>query len=166
MPTRQPHLTNPLFKKAWSCTIIPSLFLIFQSPLRGRQLKFNHLPFFSKKGASELWSAIYLFYVSLKCISKINLSNVLKVAILSGTVDGMWCFIYYHLDVNKGCWGETCNHNFQPLKLIKQDFSNFFVVTFPSDISDMFYRGCYWFYQNLTKKTKSYILLLARLSCF
>ena len=45
------------------------------------------------------------------------------------TVDGMCCFIYYHLDVNKGCRGKICIHNFQPLKLIKQDFSIFFVAT-------------------------------------
>ena len=99
-----------------------------------RQLKFIHPrpPFFSKNGGSELWSAIYLFL----CFFKVYFQNQSKQCVKGSyiirywsTVDGMWCFIYYHLDVNKGYWGEICNHNFQPLKLIKQDFSNFFVVT-------------------------------------
>ena len=98
-----------------------------------RQLKFIHQPpLFSKKG--RFWTMISC--ISFLCIFKVYLQNQSKQCVKGSyiirywsTVDGMWCFIYYHLDVNKGYWGEICNHNFQPLKLIKQDFSNFFVVT-------------------------------------
>ena len=44
---------------------------------------------------------------------------------------GCGVLIYYHLDVNKRCWEEIFNHNFQPLKLIKQDFSNLICGNFP-----------------------------------
>ena len=127
MPSPHPH---PLFKKTCLCTILSPPFLIFQSSpsLRGRQLKFIHPPIFLKKGG--FWTMIS--YISFLCIFKLYLQNQSKQCVKGSyiirywsTVDGMWRFIYYHLDVNKGCWEETCNHNFQPLKLIKQDFSNF-----------------------------------------
>ena len=96
-----------------------------------RQLKFIHQPpLFSKKG--RFWTMISC--ISFLCIFKVYLQNQSKQCVKGSyiirywsTVDGMCCFIYYHLDINKG---------FQPLKLIKQDWSNFFVVTFPSDISE------------------------------
>ena len=85
-----------------------------------------------KKGGGEggFWTMIS--YISFLCIFKLYIQNQSKQCVKGSyiirywsTVDGMWRFIYYHLDVNKGCWEEKCNHNFQPLKLIKQDFSNF-----------------------------------------
>ena len=85
------------------------------------------------------------------------------------TVDGMLCFIYYHLDFKKGCWREICNYNFQPLKLlwtIKNHFSTFFVVAISSDISDIFYSGYYWFYENLTSRTKSCFFAVSSIKLF
>ena len=129
MPTPHPHLPSPLFKMTCFGPYFHPIFKFF-SPWR--QLKFIHAPFFFNKGV--FWTMIS--YVSFLCIFKVYLQNQLKQCVKGSyiirywsTVDGMWCFIYYHLDVNKGYWGEICNHNFQPLKLIKQDFSNFFVVT-------------------------------------
>ena len=151
MPAPHHHLLNPLLKKTCLCTILPPTFKIFQSPPPRKEIIHPPPPAlpFQKNECSELWSAIYL---SL-CIFKVYLQNQSKQCakgsyIISywSTVDEMWCFIYYHLDVSRGFWGETCNHNFQPLKLIKQDLSTFFVVTFSSDIFDMLYRGYYWFY--------------------
>ena len=68
---------------------------------------------------------LYTFFdVSSKCISKISqiLSNVLWYW---GAVDAMWCFIYYHSDLNKRCWRETCKHSFRPLKLFSAKLNRF-----------------------------------------
>ena len=47
------------------------------------------------------------------------------------TVDGMWCYTYYHLDFNKGCWRETCNHVFRPLKLFPTWLSRISIISSP-----------------------------------
>ena len=79
----------------------------------------EHLTYFC---IYQLWQINYLFL----CIFKVHLQNqsnskqYVKGSYMVrywSTVDGMWCYIYYHLDFNKRCWRETWNHIFQPLKL-------------------------------------------------
>ena len=72
---------------------------------------------------------LFIFKVYLQ-----NQSNIKQYVIGNymvrywSTVDGMWCYTYYHLGVNKECCRETRNHIFQSLKLFHAWLSRISII--------------------------------------
>ena len=71
--------------------------------------------------------------LSFLCIFKVHLQNQSNsgnyMTRYWSTVDGMWCYIYYHLDFSKRCWRETLNRTFQLLKIFLSWLSRVSIIS-------------------------------------
>ena len=112
-----------------------NIWVLSKNELHILKLNSEHLTFLC---IYQLWQISYIFFwyiLEVHTQNQWNLKQWVKGSCIVrywSTAYGIWCLIYYDLDFNKGCWRETCNHNFLPncFLLVWAEFQQFFGGSF------------------------------------